>query len=102
MHQVGAGDVRNDPQVHPEGLDRGIGPGEVLGHGIGRHRGTVVVRFTGRAEGTHLQIHVLGKHPAEFGHVDSGAAIDLRREFFSHNVYSHKTQGSRYGGTVLV
>ena len=77
-------------------------PAEVLGHGVGRDRRTVVPRLTGRAEGAHLQIHMLGQHPAEFGHVDPGAAIDFGREFFGHNVYTHKPQGSRYGGTDLV
>jgi hypothetical protein len=34
--------------------------------------------------------------------VDPGAAVDFRREFFGHNIYSHMHQGSRYGGTDLV
>jgi hypothetical protein len=57
----------------------------------------VVIGVPGRAEGTHLQVDVLGQDPAQLGYVDARASIDLRREFFSHNVYSHDTQGSRYG-----
>ena len=59
--------------------------------------GPVIVGIARGAEGANLQVHVLGKHPAQFRHVDAGAAIDLGREFFSHNVYSHETQGSRSG-----
>jgi hypothetical protein len=62
----------------------------------------VVVGVAGSPEGSHLQVNVLTKHPAQLGHVDSGASVDLRRELFSHNVYSHDTQGSRSGLTVLV
>ena len=54
VHQVGAGDVRNDLQVDPEGLDRGVGGAQVFGHGVGRDRRSVIPGLTGRAEGTHL------------------------------------------------
>ena len=97
MHEVRSGNVRNDAQVHPQRLYGGVRPAQVLGHRVGRHSRSVVVGFPGRAEGTHLQIHMLGQHPAELGNVDAGAAIDFGREFFGHNVYSHKPQGSRYG-----
>ncbi|GAA1254986.1 hypothetical protein GCM10009589_02520 [Arthrobacter pascens] len=57
----------------------------------------MVVGVAGRAEGTHLQIDVLGQDPAQLGYMDARASVNLRRELFSHNVYSHGTQGSRYG-----
>ena len=57
----------------------------------------MVIAVAGSPEGTNLQVNMLAKHPAQFGYVDSGPTVDLRREFFSHNVYSHATQGSRYG-----
>ncbi|VXB31023.1 hypothetical protein ARTHRO9AX_150166 [Arthrobacter sp. 9AX] len=62
----------------------------------------MIVGVAGSPKGTNLQVNVLTKHPAQFGHVDSGATIDLWRELFSHNVYSHKTQGSPSRLTVLV
>jgi hypothetical protein len=43
------------------------------------HRGS---RLAGSTEGTNLQVNVgSGQHPAQLGHVDAGAAVDLRREF---------------------
>ena len=57
----------------------------------------MVVGIPGRTKGTHLKVDVLGQDPAQLGYVDARATINLRRELFSHNVYSHDTQGSRYG-----
>jgi hypothetical protein len=64
--------------------------------------GAMVIGVAGSPKSTNLQVNVLTKHPAQFGHMHPGAAVDLRRELFSHNVYSHKTQGSPSRITVLV
>ena len=102
VDQVGALDVRHDPQVHTQRLHGRVGRAQILGHGVGGHPGAVVVSVAGSPESTNLQVNVLTKHPAQLGHVDSGATVNLRREFFSHNVYSHVTQGSPSAVSVLV
>ena len=91
MDQVRSGDVRHDAQIHPEGLDSGIRRPQIIRSGIRRHRCTVVVRITGRAEGTHLQIHMLRQDAAELGNMHTGPAIDFGWKLFSHNVYAHAT-----------
>ncbi|GEB19809.1 hypothetical protein AAU01_25640 [Paenarthrobacter aurescens] len=62
----------------------------------------MIVRITGRAERPDVKVYMLCQHPAELGNVDTGTAINFRREFFSHNVYSHANQRSRSGVCVLV
>ncbi|BCW78610.1 hypothetical protein NicSoilC5_06290 [Arthrobacter sp. NicSoilC5] len=102
MDQVGALDIRHNAQVHTQGLHRGIGPAQILGNLVGGHGCSVVVSIAGSTESANLQVNMLTKHPAQFGYMHPGATVDLRRELFSHNVYSHKTQGSRSRITVLV
>ncbi|BCW84402.1 hypothetical protein NicSoilE8_20750 [Arthrobacter sp. NicSoilE8] len=62
----------------------------------------MVIGITRRTKGADVEINVLCKHPAQFGYVDSGTTINFRREFFSHNVYTHANQRSRSGVCVLV
>jgi hypothetical protein len=102
MDQIRTRYVRHDAQIDAQGLDCRVGRSEVLGHGVGGHPGAVVISGAGRPEGSNLQVNMLTKHPAQLGYVDSGAAIDFRRELFSHNIYSHDTQGSRSAVSVLV
>ena len=91
MDQVRSGDVRHDAQIHAKGLDSGIGRAQIIRCGIRRHRCPVEVRITGRAKGTHLQIHVLRQDAAELGNMHTGPAIDFGWKLFSHNVYAHAT-----------
>jgi hypothetical protein len=102
MDKVRAFNVRDDPQVYAERLYGCVGCPKVLGHRVGGHRRAMIVGIAGSPKCTNLQVNVLTKHPAQFGHVDPGATIDLGRKLFSHNVYSHMTQGSPSRITVLV
>ncbi|BCW27473.1 hypothetical protein NtRootD5_20710 [Arthrobacter sp. NtRootD5] len=102
MDKVRSRNVRNDPEINAQGLECSVGTAEVFGSGVGGHGCPVVVGITGRAERPDMKVDVLRQHPAELGNVDTGTAINFRREFFSHNVYSHANQRSRSGVCVLV
>ncbi|BCW36349.1 hypothetical protein StoSoilA2_24050 [Arthrobacter sp. StoSoilA2] len=102
MDEIRSRNIRNDPKIHAQRLEGSIGVAEVVGCGVGVHGGPVVVGLTWGTKRPDMKIHVLRQHTAELGNVDTGTAINFRREFFSHNVYSHVTQRSRSGLCVLV
>jgi hypothetical protein len=102
VDEVRSRNVRNDPKIDAQRLDGSVGVAKVFGRGVGGDGGAMVVGITWGAKRPNMKIHVLRQHPAELGNVDTGTAIYFRREFFSHNVYSHVTQRSRSGLCVLV
>lgn len=89
MHQIGAGDIRDYPQVHAKGLKGAVALGKIGWNLVVLYLCAMEILRTGSTEATHPQIQLSGQHPAQLGHMDTSATVNLRREFFCHNIYTH-------------
>ena len=85
VHQVGAGAVLRDLQVHPE-----RGQGRVRARQLGRH---VVaghpLGVPGAVEAAHPDIGVPTQHRGQLGDVDTRAAVDVRGVLAGEQVDAH-------------
>lgn len=92
MHQVGAGNVGNNAQVHAQGLEGAVVFRQVRRNLIVLHLGAVEILRPLGSETPHPQVQLTGQHTAQFGHMHTRPAVDLRWEFFCHNIYTHPSK----------
>ncbi|GAB3525435.1 hypothetical protein GCM10027402_22470 [Arthrobacter monumenti] len=92
MHQVSAGDIGNNAQIHAQGLKGTVAFGQVWRNLIVLHLGAMEILGPGGAETPHPQVQLPGQHAAQLGHMHTRPAVDLRWEFFCHNIYTHSSK----------